>query len=210
MAKLPLYSIDGKHTGTVDVSDAVFAVPFSSELVHQVLTALRGNIRQPLAHTKIRSERRGGGKKPWRQKGTGNARHGSIRSPIWRKGGVTFGPRNERVFTRSVNKKVRRLVLRQCLSSKSGTKNIVVVEDFTFTEPSTSKLATFLDSTKLLSSSVLLITKDAQDVLVQSATNIPRVSVTHAEVVNALDVSSVKYLVFARDALETIEDRFRS
>ncbi len=117
--KVKVYNLEGKEVKQVELNDAVFNVPVKSSVVHEVFVAQRNNAREPWADTKKRGEVRGGGKKPWQQKGTGRARHGSIRSPIWKGGGVTFGPLSIRNYTTKINKKTRRLATRMCLSDKA-------------------------------------------------------------------------------------------
>ena len=129
MAKVTLYNVTGEKSGEVKLSDAVFGIKPKESVVHQVYTALMSNARQPWAHAKDRSEKRGGGRKPWRQKGTGRARHGSIRSPLWTGGGVTFGPLKGRNFKQKINKKTRLLVTRMCLSDKVTDQKLIVIEN---------------------------------------------------------------------------------
>ncbi|MBI3019785.1 MAG: 50S ribosomal protein L4 [Parcubacteria group bacterium] len=123
-----LYNQDGKETGTITVPERVFNVPRNNDLLHQVITAMQANARQGSANTKDRSEVSGGGKKPWRQKGTGRARHGSIRSPLWRGGGITFGPRTERIYERKINKKMRAQALAVVLSEKMRHGEIIFLD----------------------------------------------------------------------------------
>lgn len=128
MAKVPIFNLQGKQTGEQELDDRFFAVPANPLLIQQAVVAEQANARQNLAHTKTRGDVRGGGKKPWKQKGTGRARHGSSRSPIWRGGGVTFGPTNERNFSVKINKKMRRKALLMTLSDKVHEQHFIVIE----------------------------------------------------------------------------------
>src|SRR3990167_2220580 len=119
-----IYNQNAEIVGKSDLPDGIFGVKLNSDLMHQALTAQLANVRKPVAHTKDRSEVRGGGKKPWKQKGTGRARHGSIRSPIWIGGGVTFGPRKEKSYKRSVNKQVARKALRMVLTNRAAEDHV--------------------------------------------------------------------------------------
>ena len=132
-----VYSPDGKAKGKVKLSEGVFGLHWNADLVHQVVTAMQANARKPVAHTKDRSEVRGGGKKPWAQKGTGRARHGSSRSPIWRHGGVTFGPRKERDYGQKVNRKMRVKALYTILSKKYVDGNMLFISDIAIAAPKT-------------------------------------------------------------------------
>ncbi|MHB8913732.1 MAG: 50S ribosomal protein L4, partial [Minisyncoccota bacterium] len=130
--EMPVFSMDGAKVGTFTLPESLFTAPWRSDLVHQVTTAMQANARQNRAHTKDRSEVSGGGKKPWKQKGTGQARVGSTRSPIWRHGGITFGPRNERDYGEKINKKMRMGALVSVLSRKAKDGEIILVDKFTF------------------------------------------------------------------------------
>src|SRR3990172_7343202 len=134
-----IYNIEGKKIGTVNLSENVFGVRWNADLVKQVADSLLSSRRKPVAHTKDRSEVRGGGKKPWRQKGTGRARHGSIRSPLWVGGGVSHGPRNERNYQVKINKKMRRGALLSLLSRKLKDKEVVVLDDFRLSSSKTKE-----------------------------------------------------------------------
>src|SRR3989338_9341694 len=125
--KLPLYNQKAEKVGQIDLVDQVFNLEMNKDLLHQVVTSQIANQRQTIAHTKGRGEERGGGKKPWRQKGTGRARHGSIRSPLWKGGGTTFGPRNEKSFEKKLNRKVKTKALFTLLSAKMREGNILLV-----------------------------------------------------------------------------------
>lgn len=125
MATFPIYNVTGEKNGTIELSDRVFAVAPKMPLIHQVYEAIRANAREPWADTKDRGEVRGGGKKPWKQKGTGRARHGSTRSPIWRGGGITFGPLSIRNYKQKINQKMNQQAVRMCLSDKADRKSVV-------------------------------------------------------------------------------------
>lgn len=134
-----VYNINGKESGKVTLPESVFDAKWNGDLVHQVAVSMEGNARTPVAHTKDRGDVRGGGKKPWRQKGTGRARHGSSRSPIWIGGGVTFGPRNEKKYGRKVNKKMKTAALYSVLSQKMRDGEILFIEDIALTTPKTKE-----------------------------------------------------------------------
>src|SRR3989338_3795579 len=138
LTEMPIFSMDGKKVSTTTLPIELFGAPWRADLVHQVTTAMQANARQNRAHTKDRSEVSGGGKKPWKQKGTGQARHGSKRSPIWRHGGITFGPRNERDYSEKINKKMRMGALVSALSRKAKDGEIILVDSFAFAEPKTA------------------------------------------------------------------------
>ena len=139
------YNQEGKKVGTIKLSDRVFNAPWRPDLVHQVVLAMEANARTPVAHTKDRGEVRGGGKKPWRQKGTGRARHGSTRSPIWRTGGVTFGPRNERVYAQKINRKMRAGALFSVLSKKYKDGEVLFVDRLSMPTPKTKEAKSVLE-----------------------------------------------------------------
>ena len=136
--EMPIFSMEGKKVGSITLPEGIFGAPWRSDLVHQVTTAMQANARQNRAHTKDRAEVSGGGKKPWKQKGTGQARHGSTRSPIWRHGGVTFGPRSERDYSEKINRKMRIGALVSVLSRKVKDGEVILVDKFTFAAPKTA------------------------------------------------------------------------
>ena len=136
--KTDIYNKEGKKAGTLELPESVFGVQWNDSLMHQVVTSMQGNARTPVAHVKDRGDVRGGGKKPWQQKGTGRARHGSIRSPIWKGGGVTHGPRNEKNYARAIPKKMRAKALYMALSRKLKDGEVLFVDSFGITEPKTA------------------------------------------------------------------------
>lgn len=214
-----VYNTQGKETGSVKLSDAVFGLPFNASLLHDVVLAMRANARAGTAHTKDRSEVRGGGKKPWRQKGTGRARHGSRRSPIWTGGGITFGPRNERDFSVKLNKKVRRKALGVALSKKLADAELVFVDSLSFDAPKTKDaLAVFkalsgikeLDRLMTKGKNAALVVLPGRDENVEkSFRNMNCTAVVAAKDVNPVDLLTYKYVVVASPdaAVEVLEGR---
>lgn len=216
--KVDLYNQTGETVGNVELSDKIFGLAMNPELVHQVIEAQRANSRQVLAHTKGRGEVRGGGKKPWRQKGTGRARHGSIRSPIWKGGGVAFGPTKERNFKKDINKKMKQKALFMTLSSKFKDNQLIVIEDIKLTQPKTkeamgilsniSKLFKNYKSTKTKKDSILAVIDSKDRNLEKAFNNLPFVSLTEARNLNAMDVLKYKYLLITKDSPIAIEKNF--
>lgn len=201
----PVYNTEGKKVRDVTLAGELFDVDWNPDLVHQVVQAMRSNARANTAHTKDRSEVSGGGKKPWRQKGTGRARHGSTRSPIWRTGGVAFGPRNERNYARKTTKKMRTKAFLSVLSQKFRDGEVLFVDSLTFAEPKTREadallatLAKSADLPKLADKqrNAALIAIDTNDLATKrSFANIARADVEEARNLNPLDLLSYTYIV---------------
>ncbi len=205
--KIPVYNKEGKTDEEAILPEEIFGLEINSDLIYQVVTSQQSNRRQNSAHTKDRSEKRGGGKKPWRQKGTGRARHGSIRSPIWRGGGVTFGPRNERNYKKKINKKEKRKALFMGLSGKVDNDLVIVLDELSVEKPKTKELS-FLDELPCKDGSILLATAETDENLLLAARNIPDLRVMEARNLNALDLLSYKYIVLPEKAVEVIKDTF--
>ena len=206
--EFPLYNQRAEEVGTVALPDSVFGVPSNNDLLHQVVSSQTANKRQILAHTKGRGEVRGGGKKPWRQKGTGRARHGSIRSPIWKGGGVTFGPTKEVNFKKKIGKKMARKALIVALSEKTRSNDIVVVDNVTLNSPKTKEAASILRSfNKNLNrtGSVLIITPSVDGNLYRATKNIQKVGIIEARNLNPLGTLSYKNLMILKDSIKVIE-----
>lgn len=199
-----IYNQAGEVTGKVTLPEAVFGAKLNKDLVFQVTVAQRANKRQPIAHTKNRGEVRGGGKKPWAQKGTGRARQGSIRSPLWKGGGVAFGPRNDRVYKQKVNKKMAKLALFQLLSEKAKQNLLLVVDSFSMEKPKTKLFKSYMEKLPSKNEKTLLILPTAQKSLVLAAKNIPWMKTTTVQTLNASDILSSKFIVFDKIALEKI------
>ncbi len=203
--KAKVYNLAGKETGEMNLSDAVFGVKTKPEVVHEVFVALQNNQREPWADTKNRGEVRGGGKKPWQQKGTGRARHGSIRSPIWKGGGVTFGPLSIRNYKTKINKKIKNLALRMCLSDRAENKSLLVVEDFNFAEPKTKLFAQFMSVLPVKAKSILVLTPGKNEQVLRMTKNIKTVKTVRAEDVNVMDVLSNSIVVTNKAGVEKLE-----
>ena len=204
--QLPLYNQSAEKVGTVSLPDSVFAVPSNNDLLHQIVSAQMANKRQVLAHAKGRGEVRGGGKKPWRQKGTGRARHGSIRSPIWKGGGVTFGPTKEINFKKKISKKMARNALTVALSEKARSGVIIVVDGSNLNVPKTNEVAGILRlfQNKLGAGSVLIVTPSLNKELYRAANNIQKLEVIEARNLNPLEALSYKSLIILKDAIEML------
>lgn len=206
--KTKVYNNSAKETGQIELNESVFGVAIKQEVVHEVFVGMSANQRQPWAHTKDRSEVRGGGRKPWAQKGTGRARHGSSRSPIWTGGGVTFGPRKTENYKTKINKKIRRLALKMCLSDRVATENFKVIEDFNYSDSKTKTFVTFLKELfvdKKGSQKFLVLTAGKDEKLMRMTKNLKNVSVVRAEDVNVMEVLNNKDLIVSKDAVATIE-----
>lgn len=218
---LPVYDTNGKEVATAELRPEIFGLKLNPDLVKQVVEAQISQSRIPYAHTKDRGEVRGGGKKPWRQKGTGRARHGSIRSPIWRGGGVTFGPRKEKVFAKKINKKMRRKALFMVLSGKVRDKELILLDDLKLEQPKTKLMAKIINNifgapalagdkslAKARTPSVLIALPVPDKNVILAARNIPRFSTIGANSLNVVDLLNYKYLIMPKEALEVIERTF--
>ncbi|KKP59629.1 MAG: 50S ribosomal protein L4 [Candidatus Magasanikbacteria bacterium GW2011_GWC2_34_16] len=206
--KTKVYNLTGQEVGEIELSDKVFGVKVKADLVHQVFVQQTNNQRQPWADTKNRGEVSGGGKKPWAQKGTGRARHGSIRSPIWKGGGVAFGPLSVRNYTTKINVKTRRLVTKMCLADKAINSLLVVVEDFKFTEPKTKLFAKFLTTLPVKTKSWLVLTPGKDEAVLRQTKNLPKVNTVRVEDVNVMNLVNNKILITSKEGIKQIEEMF--
>ncbi len=207
--KAVLYNLKGEKDGDIVLPKEVFDVKLNTELVHQVVVSQTSNRRQNSAHTKDRSEVRGGGRKPWRQKGTGRARHGSRRSPIWKGGGVTFGPTNERNFKKKVNKKVKRKALLMVLSEKNRKDLIYFTNNFSLDKPKTKEVSGFFKKF-VNDKKALVVLPEIDKNVVLSIRNLENVDTIQAKDINCLDLLSYKYLIVFKPAVGIIKDTFTS
>jgi len=207
MAKVKLYNQEGNHIGELELSPSLFEVKPNNAFVHRAVVAQQANGRQVLAHTKGRSEVRGGGRKPWKQKGTGRARHGSRRSPIWVGGGITFGPTNERNFSIKFNRTERRKALAMVLSDKVSDDKFIVVDSLVMPEAKT-KLAAAMLKKLPIGRRNLVVLEPANKTFQKVIRNIVGVTPISVKSLNVVDILSNNVLVISRAALETLEKTY--
>lgn len=206
MPKAAVYNIDGEQVGEIELSDAVFGQPVNEAVLHEVVVMQLANRRRGTHDTKVRSEVRGGGRKPWRQKGTGRARHGTIRSPIWRGGGIVFGP-HPRDYSYRVPKKVKRLALKSALSAKAGAGQVLILDKLDLSAPKTKEIIRLLNNLKA-NEGALVITAEKDANVEKSARNIPGVKSLEARQLNVYDLLGHAHLVITRDAVARVEEVF--
>jgi len=210
--EFPVYNKDGKEVGKASLSDAVFGLKWNSDLVHQVVIGQAANQRQGTAHAKGRSEVRGGGRKPWKQKGTGRARHGSIRSPLWKGGGVTHGPLAEKNYEKKINRRMAKKALFTVLSQKARENEILVLDEMLFPEAKTKRAAEFFSNfanasrKKILKGNgVLVLTHGKDDVAYRAIRNLPYAAVSEARNINARAALEYTYIFMPRAAAEAFK-----
>lgn len=204
MPKVALLNQAGSNVGEIELNDSVFGIEPNQHVLFDAVIMQRASLRQGNHKVKNRSEVAGGGRKPWRQKGTGRARQGSIRSPQWRGGGVVFGP-TPRSYAYKLPKKVRRLAIKSALSSKVIDNNIVVLEDLAFNAPKTKEMTAVLNGLSV-AKKALIVTADNNENVALSARNIPGVTVVTATGVNVLDVLKHEKLIMTKAAVQKVEE----
>jgi large subunit ribosomal protein L4 len=204
MPKVALFNQNGSKVGEVELNDSVFGIVPNQAVLFDAIIMQRASLRQGTHKTKVRSEVAGGGRKPWRQKGTGRARQGSIRSPQWRGGGTVFGP-IPRSYSYKLPKKVRRLAIKSALSSKVLEENILVLEGLAFETPKTKDFLTVLNSLSV-DKKALIVTANLEENVALSARNIPGVTVVTADGINVLDVVNHDKLIMTKAAVEKVEE----
>ena len=203
MANVSVFNMEGKEVGTMELNDAVFGVEVNEHLVHMAVVAQLANKRQGTQKAKTRSEVSGGGKKPWRQKGTGHARQGSTRAPQWKGGGVVFAP-TPRDYTIRLNKKEKRAALKSALTSRVNENKIVVVDELKFDEIKTKSFKAVMDNLKVSKALVVLDTNDQNTVL--SARNLPEVKTSLVNTINVYDILKYNTVVATKAAVASIEE----
>lgn len=205
---MSVYNQEGKEVGTTLLPKEIFGVPINYDLVHQVVLIQGANRRRPIAQTKNRAEVRGGGRKPWRQKGTGRARHGSIRSPLWRGGGVTFGPTKEKIFKRKVSKQMKRKALLIVLSEKARNNLLILLDKLTTQQPKTKLMTAILAKLPSKKESALLALPQMDKNIILAARNLPGLKTIQAKDLNCLDLLSFKYLIMPKESIKIIKKTF--
>lgn len=211
--KVKTYNKSGEEVGETLLPKEVFEVKTKADLLHQTVVSQAANERQGTAHVKNRGEVRGGGKKPWRQKGTGRARHGSSRSPIWRGGGTVFGPNKEKTYKVKINNKVKRSALLMALSAKAENKQIFVFDELVLPNFKTREVAAMIANLKKKEASfkggkILIISPKKDEKLFKSVKNIPGATVIVASNLNAKTIFSFKYLFLTKEAISVLKKTF--
>lgn len=200
---VPLRNLEGEVVGEVELRDDIFAAPIHEPVMHQALLRQLANARLGTSNTKTRSDVSGGGKKPWRQKGTGRARQGSIRAPHWRKGGIVFGP-HPRSYAQAMPRKMRRLALRSALSAKAAEEQIIVVQDLALDEPKAKVMRQVLDNLAADGTALILL-PERNEAVELSARNLPDVKTLRAHYLNVRDLLTYDYVVMPVSAIQAIE-----
>ncbi len=206
MANVSVYNMEGKEVGTMDLNDAVFGVEVNEHLVHMAVVQHLANKRQGTQKAKTRAEVSGGGRKPWRQKGTGHARQGSTRSPQWTHGGVVFAP-VPRDYSFKMNKNEKRVALKSALTDKVQNNQLIVVDELKMDEKKTKKFAEVMQNLKA-TRKALVVLADQDENVILSARNLAEVSTTVSNLINTYDVVNAKTLVLTKDAVTKIEEVF--
>ena len=204
MPNVALYNISGKQVGEIELNENIFGVDVNVEAMQQVVKMYLANQRQGTQSALTRAEVSGGGIKPWRQKGTGRARHGSIRSPQWKKGGIVFAPK-PRSYRYTVPKKIKRIAMKSALSSKVNENNIVVIEELNFDAPKTKQVVSLLENLKI-DSKALIVLADNNENVVKSSRNIEGVKATFVNTLNVYDILKYDKFVITKDAVKKVEE----
>ena len=204
MPKVELFNMGGQRVGELELKDDVFGIEPNEAVVHQVVKAQLANKRQGTQSAKTRSEVRGGGRKPWRQKGTGRARHGSIRSPLWIKGGVVFAPK-PRDYRQAIPKKVKRLAMKSVLSSKVQEQEMIVLDQLVMDAPKTREMISILNNVNA-GGKALIVLDSKNEAVEKSARNIPNVKTTLVNTLNVYEMLKYDKLILTKDAVSLIEE----
>ncbi len=209
MASVTLYNDKGESVGKIDLDPTLFDVAVKAELVHEAVVAQRGNSRDAIAHTKDRSEVRGGGRKPWKQKGTGRARHGSSRSPLWSGGGITFGPRSNRNFSKKMNRKARRKALAMVLTDKVTSERFTAIDALTAENGKTTILLKTLGNLPNAGKKTLILVETVNRDVSRAAGNISNVETLPVNALNIVDLLSFDHVLASKAALEQMTEVYK-
>lgn len=204
MPKVPLYNSNGEQIGSIQLSDEVFGVKVNRAVLHQVVVNQLANMRQGTQSTKTRGEVSGGGRKPWRQKGTGRARQGSIRAPHWIKGGIALGPK-PRSYKYTLPKKIKRLAMKSALSAKVQEDNLIVIENFDLGEIKTKKMVDLLKKLEV-DTKALIVLPEKDEIVQKSARNIPGIKTSLVNTLNVYDILKHDKFIITKDAVTKVEE----
>ena len=206
MAKLTVYNMKKEEVGNVELNDSLFNAEYKESLIHQVVVAMHNNARQGTKSTLTRSEVRGHAKKPWRQKGTGRARHGSSKGPQWVGGGVVFAPK-PRDFSQKINKKMRDIAFASALSQKVKQNEVIVIDKIAFENPKTKEMVNMLNAFDL-NKRTIIVTAENDTIVNRVANNIQKLSVAEARLLNVCDIVENTNVVFTLDAIKKVEEAY--
>lgn len=214
MSSIKVFNQEGKEVSELKLNEAIFNLPWNADLVHQAVRVALANKRQILASTKTREEVSGGGRKPWRQKGTGRARHGSIRSPLWKGGGITFGPTSERNFKLKINKKMARKAFLTALSGKVKDNELLVLDELKLSAPKTKEMAKVMANFSQVKNGLLVLParssggSDKNEDIKRAGRNLPTLNIINMDNLNILDIVKYKYLIFIKDGIEYLSKKY--
>jgi len=208
MIKVAVYNSEGKKIEDIELSSEVFGLKKNDELLHQAYVAISSNQRQVLAHAKDRGERAGSGKKPWKQKGTGNARVGSVRTPVWRGGGVVFGPTKDRNFKKEINKKMMKKAILLALSAKARSEEIIILDKMEIAEKKTKKFAEIFNNLKIKGSALIGFSINEKDLRLYSR-NLKKTDNTMTSDLNVFDMMNHKNLVLSKESIKYLEEKYK-
>ncbi|MBU2082144.1 50S ribosomal protein L4 [Patescibacteria group bacterium] len=202
-----VYNQEGKEVSDLSLDRAVFGLPWNSDLIHRAVMTISANMRQVLASTKMRGEVSGGGKKPWRQKGTGRARHGSIRSPLWRGGGITFGPTSERNFKLNINKKMARKALLTAISGKVKDSELLIFDELKLSAPKTKEMAKIMANFPQVKSGIFIANGKNEDIK-KAGRNLSNLKIISMDNLNILDILKYKFLILTKDGVDYLNKKY--
>lgn len=207
METVKVYNQEGKEVSEIELNEAVFGLSWNADLVHQAVRVAFANKRQITASTKNRAEVRGGGRKPWRQKGTGRARHGSIRSPLWKGGGVTFGPTTERNFKLKINKKMAQKAFLTALSAKAKDGEILILDDLKLSAPKTKEMAAIMKNFPKVKNGLLIFSSVNANVK-RAAGNLPNLEIININNLNIFNILKYQYLIFTKEGMDYLNKKY--
>ena len=208
MTKIAVYNLEGKEIEKLELSEDAFGVSLNEELLKQAYVAIAANKRQVISHTKDRAERAGSGKKPWKQKGTGRARAGQVRSPIWRKGGVVFGPTKDKNYKKDINKKMNKKAIAIALSQKVKLGNLIVLDEIKLNEKKTKEFSTAVKNLKIKGKTLIGFFKKESEFQIYSR-NLKNVQNIPTENMNVFDLLNNKNLILSKESVKYFEDKYK-